>query len=145
MLLTQAPSPVRQSGLAMVELALALPLLLLLFLSVAEMGRALYQYAILVNAVQAGARDYSLHLDEGLAINLAVYGNPGGSGQPLLPGLDIGAVTVAFPDANYVDVEASYAFQFLPGNPLNAVSRWFGHSGSPSPTLQMHAASVMRL
>lgn len=39
-----------EQGLAMVEFAIALPLLLLLLLAVAEFGRMLYQYNILLQA-----------------------------------------------------------------------------------------------
>ena len=46
----------RQRGLAIVEFAIVLPLLLLLSLATTELGRALYQQDTLNKAVRDGAR-----------------------------------------------------------------------------------------
>lgn len=45
-----------QRGIAMVELTIVLPLLLLLLLAVAELGRGLYDYNTLTKAMRDGAR-----------------------------------------------------------------------------------------
>src|SRR5690606_5362274 len=47
---------VRQRGLAMVELAIALPLLLLLLLAIGEVGRLLFQYNSLLQASRDASR-----------------------------------------------------------------------------------------
>ncbi len=46
----------RQRGIAIVEMVIALPVILLLMLMVAEFGRVFYQYSTLNKAVRDGAR-----------------------------------------------------------------------------------------
>jgi len=80
----------RQGGIALVEFALVLPLLLLMTFIVTEYSRALYQYNTLAKSVRDAARylssqDPGTHITE--AKNLVVYGNPAGTGTPLAIGL----------------------------------------------------------
>ena len=79
-----------QKGVALIEFALVLPLLLLLSLIVTEYGRALYQYNTLTKSVRDAVR-YLSSKDPGTGIaqakNLVVYGNPMGTGTPLALGL----------------------------------------------------------
>jgi hypothetical protein len=80
----------RQSGVALVEFALVLPLLLLMTFIVIEYSRALYQYNTLTKSVRDAARFLSVQ-SPGAGItqakNLVVYGNPAGTGTPLAVGL----------------------------------------------------------
>jgi hypothetical protein len=76
----------RQTGVALVEFALVLPLLLVLSLVTAELGRGVYRYNCAAKAVRDAARYLSVqapnsHVAE--ARNLIVYGNVDGSGPPL--------------------------------------------------------------
>ena len=76
----------RQSGVALVEFALVLPLLLVLSLVTAELGRGVYRYNCAAEAVRDAVRYLSVetpgtHVAE--ARNLIVYGNLAGTG-PLL-------------------------------------------------------------
>lgn len=76
----------RQSGVALVEFALVLPLLLVLSLVTAELGRGVYRYNCAAKAVRDAARYLSVrapNTDVGKARNLVVYGNVDGTG-PLL-------------------------------------------------------------
>lgn len=82
----------KQSGVAIVEFALVLPLLLILTFITTEFGRALYQYNILTKSVRDAARYLSVQIPGdttkySIAKNLVVYGNPAGSGAPLAFGL----------------------------------------------------------
>lgn len=100
-------SGMRTRGVALVEFALVLPLLLVVSLLVTELGRALYQYNTLTKAVRDAARYLSVH-DPSIkttnpalvlvARNLAVFGTPQPSTvtQPLALGLSLANV----PDAN---------------------------------------------
>src|SRR5690242_13040211 len=102
-----------QRGLAMVEFTIAAPLLLFLLYAIGELGNVLYQYAQLADAARNADRYLIAHAitdSSGVVSisssfstatkNLAVYGNTGGTGNPLLPGLAVGQVTVATqPDA----------------------------------------------
>lgn len=80
----------RQKGVALVEFALILPLLLLLSMITTEFGRAMYQYNTLTKSVRDASRYLSLQTP-GTRItearNLIVYGNTAGTGAPLALGL----------------------------------------------------------
>jgi Flp pilus assembly protein TadG len=69
-----------ERGSAMVEFALAAPLLVLLFLGVWQFGYAFYQYNELEQAVRAGARYASMATYDGQfqanVKNMVVYGTP---------------------------------------------------------------------
>ncbi|SEB25222.1 TadE-like protein [Variovorax sp. YR216] len=88
----------KQRGVALVELALIMPLLLLLTFTTTEFGRAFYEY----NAVTKSTRDAVRYLSfqtPGTKINeaqnLIVYGNPAGTGTPLVRGLTLANVPAA--------------------------------------------------
>ena len=87
-----------QTGVALVEFALVLPLLLLLTFIVTEYGRALYQYNILAKSVRDASRYLSTQVPGdttkySTAKNLVVYGNPAGTGSPLALGLSTSQVS----------------------------------------------------
>ena len=89
---------ISQKGAALVELALILPMLLLLIFITTEFGRAMFEY----NAITKSTRDAVRYLtfqtpDTKIteARNLIVYGNPGGSGNPLVRGLTLTNVPAA--------------------------------------------------
>jgi Flp pilus assembly protein TadG len=86
-------------GVAAVEFALVIALLVLLLAGVSEFGRALYQYNALVKSAGAAAR-YLSHYSPGDAMalaaarNLVAYGSLSGTTTPLVPGLTPAQVTV---------------------------------------------------
>ncbi|HYD77927.1 TadE family protein [Ramlibacter sp.] len=87
----------RQSGVAIVEFALILPMLLVLTFITTEFGRALHQYNTIVKSVRDAARYLSIQTPGDTtamlrARNLVVYGDPGGSGTPIVPGLALSHV-----------------------------------------------------
>jgi Flp pilus assembly protein TadG len=80
----------RQHGVALVEFAFVLPLLLVLSLVSAELGRAVYRYNTTAKAVRDAVRYLSVqtpgtHVAE--ARNLILYGNVAGTGTLLDPAL----------------------------------------------------------
>ncbi len=90
-------------GVIAVEVALLLPILIVLALSIAEFGRAIYQYNTLTKSVRDAARfisqydpdnptSYGDKVDE--AKQLAVYGMGNMSKVPLVPGLSVDIVDV---------------------------------------------------
>jgi Flp pilus assembly protein TadG len=130
-----------QLGLASVEFAIAVPLLLLLLLAIPELGRMLSQYDTLTKAVRDGARFLAAHALSGSTSTvqltapipaetqyLVVYGNINGTGSPVLPGFVIGNVTVADAGNGYVSVSAAYTYQ-----PMLGALRTFGLTGSSIP------------
>jgi Flp pilus assembly protein TadG len=87
---TSNPRP--QRGAALIELALIMPLLLLLTFITTEFGRAMYEYNTVVKATRDAVRYLSVqtpgtHITE--ARNLMVYGNTAGTGTPLASGLSL--------------------------------------------------------
>ena len=142
-----------QQGIASVEFAIALPLLLLLLLATAEIGRMLSQYDTLTKAVRDGARFLAAHALNGSTSTvqltapipaetqyLVVYGNVNGAGSPVLPGFVIGNVTVANAGNGYVSVSATYTYQ-----PMLGSLPTFGLTAGPiSVAIPLNATVVMR-
>lgn len=143
-----------QRGVAMIELAIALPFMLLLMLATAEFGRMLGDYDTLTKAVRDGVRYAASTAAVGstgvvsitpaiatAVANLVATGNVGGSGTPLLPGLVAADVTVTDAGNGFVSVSATYAYEPMVGATLPT----FG-LGPPIPlTISLNAASVMRV
>ena len=80
----------RQRGVAIVEFALILPMLLLMTFITTEFGRALFQYHSVVMSARDAARYLALQTpgtQQTQAANLVVYGNTAGTGSPLALGL----------------------------------------------------------
>lgn len=89
----------RQKGVAIVEFALILPLMLVMTFITTEFGRAIWQYNTLTKSVRDAARYLSTTEPESAAHitkarNLMVYGNLDGTGEPLALGLSLSNVPV---------------------------------------------------
>lgn len=89
----------RQRGVAAVELALVLPLLLAICFAVTEFGRAIYTYNTLAKSARGAARYLSTQgagntSAWATASNLVVYGDPAGTGTALVPGLKSSMVAI---------------------------------------------------
>jgi Flp pilus assembly protein TadG len=95
----------KQGGVAIVEFALVLPLLLLLTFITTEFGRALYQYNVIAKSVRDAARYLSVQTPSdpariANAKNLVVYGQFNSTGAPLALGLS----TAQVPDPTWQTV-----------------------------------------
>ena len=92
-----------QSGSALVEFTVIAPLLLTLVLGVAEFGRFLYQYQMVVEGLRDAGR-YLARLDandatnQGNAANLATTGTIDGSGDARVDGWEAGDIGFAVTD-----------------------------------------------
>jgi Flp pilus assembly protein TadG len=100
----------REHGTQLVELAIALPLMLMLLGGIAEFGRLFYTYSTLTNAVRAGARHASRwERNAGWTFpetsNMVVYGDYSGGSTAILPGLTTANVVVQpnGPTVNNID------------------------------------------
>lgn len=142
-----------QTGVATVEFAVALPVLLFLFLGVVEFGRAFLQYNMLTRAVQDAARLVAsealrgqagtVNLDAALlttARNLVVFGNGGGTGGALLPGLTPGNILVRDLGGGNIAVSATYAYQPMIGTAIPDVVR----GGNVNTRFTLRAEVVVR-
>ncbi len=146
-------APRHQQGTATVEMAIMLPVLMLMLLAVAEFGRMISQYDTLTKAVRDGARyaaSVSALGSTGLVsitstiqtdvANLVVTGDIGGTGTPLLPGLSAADVTVADAGNGYVSVTATYTYEPMIGPSLPT----FGLGPSVPLDVPLTATTVMR-
>lgn len=102
----------KQRGVAMVELAIVLPLLLAICFAITEFGRAIYTYDTLAKSARGAARYLTTQAagaGHPIARNLVVYGNPAGTGTPLMPGLNSSnmASMVAICDASITTCTAN--------------------------------------
>ena len=118
----------KQRGLAMVEMVIVTPLLLLLVLGVAELGKAFVEYNTLNKHVRDAARYVAGRALLGTtgtilitqdirdtASNLVVYGNVLGTGSPTLSQLSTGQITVDPAGNNMITVQANYPYQPIMG------------------------------
>ncbi|KFX69233.1 pilus assembly protein TadG [Pseudomonas taeanensis MS-3] len=124
-----------ERGVAMVEFAIALPLLLLLLFAIGEFGRMLFQYNSLLQANRDAVRYVAgkawnrtlgrVELSAALQTetkNLAVYGVPTAQpgSQPLVSGLTTADVQVSAVGVDHVQVNISYRFRPLFGSGIPA-------------------------
>lgn len=142
-----------QRGVAIVEFAIVLPLLLLLLLAIAEFGRMLYHYNNILQANRDAVRylagqawngnSGNVEIDallEARTKNLAVYGVPVPMpGFEVVPGLSTADVQVGAVGSDHVQVRISYLFRPMIGNGLPAL---FGSSAKLN--FPLVATTVMR-
>lgn len=110
-----------ERGTQLVELAIVLPVLLMLLAASAEFGRFFYTYQTLAKATRTGARylmtETAAGTSDAKAKNLVVYGNESGTGTPVVSGFTGANVRVvrsggsnAFPERVTVRIEG-YTYQ----------------------------------
>lgn len=87
-----------ESGLQLVEVTIVIPIFVMMFAATAEFGRYFYEYTTLAKASRAAARYLStapvVAGEDATAKNIVVYGNPAGSGTPILTGLTTSHVVI---------------------------------------------------
>lgn len=88
----------REQGTQLAELAIVLPILLILFAGTVEFGRYFYTYNTLSKAARIGSRYLVTAkvstFEKNKAKHLVVYGNTDGTGSPLIEGLTTDHVLV---------------------------------------------------
>jgi hypothetical protein len=88
-----------ENGLQLVEVAIVVPIFLMLFAATAEFGRYYYEYTTLSKNVRDAARYLTtVYPGQGdsTAQKMIVYGNPAGTGSPILQGLDPTNVKITY-------------------------------------------------
>jgi Flp pilus assembly protein TadG len=126
-------STARQRGVALVELAIALSLLVTIVFGITEFGRAIFQYNTLAKSVRDAARFLAVR-DPGSATSIdqtkciAVYGNPECSGTPLVVGLTTSMISVC----QAMDPSCAPTHQAQGASPvINLVSVTIGGANTP--------------
>jgi len=121
----------RTRGIAAVEMAIVLPIVMLLVLPIGEVGRAFIQYSRLSHRVQAGARYVADNAYQGStgvpaltdtirnrARNIVVYGSTAGVGAAAVPGLTPTLINVSVDPSGIVRVWTDYPYQSVVGGVL---------------------------
>ena len=154
-MIPESYSACRQRGLAAVETAITLPIMLFMLLAFTEFGNALMQYNELNKANRDGARYLATYarngttgvivLDPSLendAINLVVYGNVGGNGDPIIAGLDGSHVTVTQLNSDYIRLEVDFPYNSLLG--VNALPSFGVGDGEVNTVITLRTGVTMR-
>ena len=99
------PRPRAGRGIAALEMALLLPVLVLLPTAVFDLGRALHHHERLCQTVRAAARhlgtgDAADPVRQAQAVSLALYGSLQGAGTPVVPGLSAANVQILEPGSS---------------------------------------------
>ena len=99
-----------EHGVQLVEIAIVIPILLMLFAAVGEFGRYFYEYTTMAKAARVGARFMAAKSIDSTTTNwvaatknLVVFGNTDGTGTPVLPGLSTSNVDVTFAGGTYTN------------------------------------------
>ncbi len=118
----------RQRGDSLVELALVLPVLLLILMSILDFGRAVYTYHVVANCAREGAR-YGVGIENDPAAIAAVVRNAA-------VGLDTSQLTVSvtYPTQDTIRVEVNYKFRLI--TPL--IAQVIGRQ-----SMTLHSAATM--
>jgi Flp pilus assembly protein TadG len=109
-----------ERGSTLVEFAIGVTVFLTAMFAVLEFGRALFVHNALTDAARRGARYATLHAEASSSQvkNVVVYGNEGGSGQPVLANLSTTNVDVDYNGFGLNDGTVTvsineYEFQFV--------------------------------
>ena len=147
----------RQKGIAVVEFAVGVIILIVVMLAAAEAGRAFYSYQTLTKAVRNGVRYIASNsLNDVPAVeltnqkiadtrNMVIYGQLL-AGTPVLPSMDPDSIDVvqAFPSGGvnpYIQVTANYNY-----TPIFGAIPSLGLGGSPHDfAFTMRVRSTMRV
>lgn len=143
----------RMHGAVMLETAIVLPVLLMLLMAIAELGRLFYSYNTVNKIAREGARYLSGNSFTGTVPvvdltaaritatrNFVVFGNTSGTGKPVLSDLRVSQVTVSTIGGNRVTVDVNYP-QVPMFGPLLPM---FGFGSDVDVTFPLHAAVTMR-
>jgi len=109
-----------ERGSTLIEFAIGITVFVTVMFAVLEFGRALWVHNALSDAARRGARYAVLH-SQGSAEevkNVVVFGDPAGSGQPMLNNLSTANVNVVYNNFGLNDGTVSvsitgYQFQFV--------------------------------
>ena len=109
--------PNNNRGQSMVEMALLLPVLLLLTVVTLDLGRGVYYYTVIYNAAREGARYAIVHQEQNNTVPVDITGIETAIKSKAI-GLDLSKLVIPQPQiiTDKIQVEVSYTFE--PVTPL---------------------------
>ena len=126
-------SKTKQQGVALIELAIIITVLITITFGITEFGRAIYQYNTLAKTVRDGARFLAVR-DPAAPASISgvqcmvVHGNPGCTGPALVPGLTSSMVSVC----HAMDPACAATHQSQGASPvINLVTVTIGGANAP--------------
>ena len=117
----------REKGQSMVELAILLPILLIILLGIIDFGRVFFAYVTITNAAREGARYGSLHVFEDVIIEQRVIDEATNTVT-----IDSSEITVSWDDPdhpNTITVTVDHEFETLFFGNLPFIRDWFPADG----------------
>lgn len=130
----------RQGGMAMVEMVIILPVLMMMLFAIAEFGLAFTKWQTLTNAAREGARDavmFRTGCDAGTVVSevqATVINYAAAGGVTVTPGdITVSGACGAVNTDTSVSVGHDYTFRVLPG-----------FASSINPTVNLSASATMR-
>ena len=126
-------SNIKQQGVALIELAIFLILIVAITFGITEFGRAMYQYNTLAKAARDGARFLAVRNPaDPVSISgmqcMVVHGNPGCTGPALVAGLTLSMVSVC----HAMDPACASTHQSQGASPvINLVTVTIGGANAP--------------
>lgn len=128
----------RQRGVAAVEFAIVLPLLIFLFLGITEFGIAYYNKQVLTNASREGARVGIIHNTEDATIKQVAYDYAKDRLIPYNNNFSPESINI-ITSGEYIKVNAVFTYNYL-------VLSGFGFFGTNfGPNLDIVASTTMRM
>ena len=125
----------KQRGAVLAEMALVTPILVFMMMATAEVARVFIEHNTLTKAVRAAARHVASNAYQGTtgvvnigaalraeAQNLAVYGDLGGGGTPVLTGLAPADITITYVGTDNVEITASHDISGMLGPVLRSLT-----------------------
>ncbi|MCL6643850.1 MAG: pilus assembly protein [Dehalococcoidia bacterium] len=133
-----------ETGQALVEFTMILPLFVLLFMSMVEFGRAFHTWLLITNAAREGARVAAVQSDLSTVQN-RIY-DSFCANYPSQCNIDPTKVTITTTNVqgsrgSMVSVDVAYQFQFV--TPIGGIVRIVSGGNLSAPTIRSHAS--MRL
>ena len=136
----------RERGAALIEMALTLPLLLLLSIGIFEFGRAFQHWQVLTNATREGARVATLPgvTDDAVTSRVRTYleaGSLTGFASNLVMITRDGEISIGATTASASTVTVNYPFEFIVLQPIARMVVGGSDVGAP---ITMTVSATMR-
>jgi|YNPBryunderm2012_1023409.scaffolds.fasta_scaffold79002_2 Flp pilus assembly protein TadG len=121
----------REGGQELVELALVLPVLLLLLFAILEFGLVIFSYNAVSNVAREGARYGVAHPTDRVGIEATARAASRGLDPSHL------SIAISYPGGNTIRVEARYDLTLFTGFVIQAVGG--------NPTMRLRSVSTMQI